>query len=65
MVEETGGERCLGIEGLAGQRPFVDEARRRDVLQQAQHLHRKHADLHLGQAEDRMIGRDRHVGHAQ
>ena len=57
--------RGLRVERLAGQRPFVDQPRRRDRLQQAQHLHREHADLHLGQAEDDVIGRDRHVGHAQ
>jgi hypothetical protein len=53
------------IEWLAGQRPFADEPPWRDRLQQAQHLHRKDADLHFGQAENHMIGGDRHVGHAQ
>jgi len=35
-----------------------------DELQQAHHLHRKDADLHLRQAEERVIGGDRDVGGA-
>ena len=57
--------RDVRVERFAGQRPFADQPPWRDRLQQAQHLHREHADLHLGQTEDHVIGSDRHVSHAQ
>ena len=65
VVQKPGGLRRPGVEGFAGQRPLVDQAARRDRLQQRHHLHREHADLHLGQSENHVVGRDRHVGHAQ
>jgi hypothetical protein len=55
----------VGVDGLAREAPFVQQPWRHEVLQHAEHLKGKQADLDLGQAEQRVLGADRHVRHAQ
>ncbi|MNN41690.1 hypothetical protein D3C81_1558240 [compost metagenome] len=52
-----------GVERLAAQAQFVERAARHQVLQHAQYLRRKYADLDLRQPEHRALAGHRQVAH--